>query len=139
MNARRHRDGGLRAPDDNQAEQHDHHFIVPRDPDTGERLRPGFADCSCGMIHQEFVTASQTSPAAVGYAKSPMLHQNGRGLEHETAFRAATEDDQARHLKRQHALADVDRARRTATDPGKPLATLAEAHEWWHIRQRRHD
>lgn len=79
------------------------------------------------------------TPAAVDYARSPMLHQNGRGLEHEAAFRAAAEDDQARHLKRQHMLADVDGARRTATDPGKPLASLSEAHEWWHIRQRRHD
>lgn len=49
---------------------HDHHFEVPRDPATGERLQPGFADCSCGMTHERFVAGSGAAPAA-GVAREP--------------------------------------------------------------------
>lgn len=78
--------------------------------------------------------SADSAPASADFARSPMLHQNGTGTRHLAAFAEAAEADQIRHLNRQHSFSDTDRARQTATDPGKPLASLAEAHEWWHAR-----
>lgn len=80
----------------------------------------------------------QTVTGAVPYDPSGnlLLHMNGEGRKHEAAFRDAPEDDQVRHLRRQHFADDVQTYRETATDPGQPLASLSEAHEWWHYRDR---
>jgi hypothetical protein len=71
-------------------------------------------------------------------ASDSCFHATARNLPaHLAAFLELADDDQRRHLRRAHHIRDPEADLVLLARTEGWAVTYGDAHEWWHIRQRR--